>query len=68
MSHQLQRHIIATMRQMGKQYPALEPMLESMTVPQLQDLLRLMRDAKDNENRRMQSRMSRMGIPRGIIR
>lgn len=56
------------MRQMGKQYPALEPMLESMTVPQLQDLLRLMRDAKDNENRRMQSRMSRMGIPRGIIR
>jgi hypothetical protein len=68
MNHQLRHHIIATMRQMGRQYTALEPMLETMTVPQLQDLLCLMRDTKEAEGRRLQGRMSRMGIPRGMIR
>jgi hypothetical protein len=53
----------------NKRYPSLEPMLETMTEPQLQDLLRLVRDVQDSENRRMQSKVQRMtGIPRGIIR
>lgn len=68
MSQQLRHTVVATMRQMGKQYPALEPLLQTMTLPQLQDMLRLMRDTQENESRRMQGRMSRMGIPRGMIR
>jgi hypothetical protein len=67
MSH-LSRTVFATMRQMGRAYPALEPALETMTEPQLQDLLRLMRDIQEGEKNRMQGRMSRMGIPRGMIR
>jgi len=68
MNFSLRRTVLATMRQLGKQYPALEPMLETMTTPQLQDMLRLMRDVQENEKGRMQGRMSRMGIPRGMIR
>jgi hypothetical protein len=68
MNWELRHAVIAAMRQMGRQYTALEPMLETMTVPQLQDMLRLMRDTKEDESRRLQGRMSRMGIPRGMIR
>jgi len=69
MTH-LARTVLATMRQStGKAYPHLEPLLESMTEPQLRDLLRLVRDAQDQEKRRMQSKVTRMtGLPRGIIR
>ena len=53
----------------GKAYPALEPMLDTMTIPQLQDMLRLLRDVQDSEKRRMQSKVQRMtGLPRGLIR
>jgi hypothetical protein len=69
MSH-LAHLVLATMCQStGKRYPSLEPLMETMTEPQLQDLLRLVRDVADQENRRMQSKVQRMtGIPRGIIR
>jgi len=69
MSH-LARTVLATMCQStGKRYPELEPMLETMTDPQLQDMLRLLRDVQDSEKRRMQSRVQRMtGIPGSIIR
>ena len=64
----LARHIVAEMRRAGKRYPALEAMLDSMTEPQLRDLLNLMRDTKDAESRRMQGSARRMGLPAGFIR
>ena len=63
----LSRHIVAEMRRAGKMYPALEAMLDSMTEPQLRDLLNLMRDTKDAENRRMKGQARRMGMP-GLLR
>lgn len=69
MSH-LSRTVLATMRQFtGKAYPHLEPLLETMDVQQLQDMLRLLRDVQDSEKRRMQSKVQRMtGLPPGLIR
>ena len=65
----LARTVRATMRQMtGKMYPQLEPLLDTMDTQQLQDLLRLVRDVKDGENRRMQGKARRMGLPPGFIR
>jgi len=61
------RYITAEIRRMGKQYPALEALLPTMTEPQLRDLLNLMRDTKDAENRRMKGQAARMGLP-GLIR
>lgn len=62
------RTVFATMRQhTGKAYPEIEKMLDSMTEPQLQDLLRLIRDVKDHENLRCRSQMARMGLP-GVLR
>lgn len=52
---------------MGKQYCHLEALLPTMTEPQLQDLLLLMRDAKRDENQRCRSQAARMGFP-GVIR
>lgn len=66
MSH-LVRHITAEIRRMGKQYCHLEALLPTMTEPQLQDLLLLMRDAKRDENQRCRSQAARMGFP-GVIR
>jgi len=64
----LARHITAEIRRMGRQYPALEALLPTMTEPQLRDLLNLMRDTKDAEMRRMQSSARRMGLPPGYPR
>jgi len=64
----LDRHITAEIRRMGRQYPALEALLPTMTEPQLRDLLNLMRDTKDAEKRRMQSSARRMGLPPGVLR
>jgi len=64
----LARHITAEIRRMGRQYPALEALLPTMTEPQLRDLLNLMRDTKDAEMRRMQSSARRMGLPPGVLR
>lgn len=64
----LARHIVAEIRRMGKQYPALEALLPGMTEPQLRDLLNLIRDTTDNENRRMRGQARRMGLPPGVIR
>ena len=67
MSH-LARTVLATMRQhTGKMYPELEIVMETMTESQLRDLLRLIRDVKDHENRRCRSQATRLGIP-GLIR
>ena len=64
----LDRHITAEIRRMGRQYPALEALLPTMTEPQLRDLLNLMRDTKDAEKRRMQSSARRIGLPPGFPR
>jgi len=64
----LARTVLATMRQnTGKVYPSLEKMLPSMSEPQLQDLLRLVRDVTDSENRRCRAQVRRIGLP-GVIR
>lgn len=67
MAH-LARHITAEIRRMGKQYPALEALLPTMTEPQLRDLLNLIRDTRDGEKHRMQGQARRMGLPPGVIR
>ena len=64
----LKQHVVAAMRQMGKRYPELEGLLDTMTEAQTRELLHLVRDAQDHEKRRMQGQMTRMGIPRGLIR
>ena len=64
----LARHIVAEIRRMGKQYPALEALLPGMTEPQLRELFNLIRDSKDTENRRLRGRARRMGLPPGVIR
>jgi hypothetical protein len=53
---------------MGKQYPALEALMDSMDQAQLLDLHRLIRDAQDHGKRGVQARARRMGFPPGIIR
>lgn len=67
MAH-LARHITAEIRRMGKQYPALEALLPTMTEPQLRDLLNLLRDSQDEGERAVRSRARRMGFPPGVIR
>ncbi|KPL02534.1 MAG: hypothetical protein AMK75_02560 [Planctomycetes bacterium SM23_65] len=67
MTH-LARTVLATIRQStGKMYRELELVMETMTEPQLRDLLRLIRDVQDHENRRCKGRMARMGLP-GVLR
>lgn len=67
MSH-LARTLLAEIRQAtGRQYPALEPLLDGMTEAQLRDFLRLVRDVREDENRRCRGQASRMGLP-GLIR
>lgn len=65
---QLARHIVAEIRRMGKRYGHLEALLPGMTEPQLRDLLNLIRDTRDGENRRMQGQARRMGLPPGALR
>ena len=64
----LRQHIVAEIRRMGKQYRALEALLPGMTEPQLRDLLNLIRDTTENENRRMRGQAQRMGLPPGVLR
>lgn len=46
MNH-LRRIVVAEMLRNGRAYPELEAMVDSMEEPQLQDLLRLMREARN---------------------
>jgi hypothetical protein len=64
----LARYITAELRRMGKQYPALEALLPTMTEPQLRDLLNALRDSQDAGKRGVQARARRMGFPPGVIR
>ena len=65
----LARTVRATMYQFtGKAYPHLEPLLDTMTRPQLHDLLRLVREVKEAEARRTAGAIRRLGLPPGIIR
>lgn len=67
--NELVRLTLAEIRQTtGKAYPHLEARLAALSVPELRDLLRLVRDVRDGENSRMQGRLQRMGIPRGVVR
>ena len=62
------RNAIATIRELtGRQYPALEPLLEGMDERQLHDFTCLLNDVREGENRRCRGQASRMGLP-GIIR
>jgi hypothetical protein len=54
----LKQTVIAEMRRMGKQYPHLEAVMQTMTEPQLRDILNLIRDVGDNEK----SHMRRMAL------
>ena len=66
---QLARTVFATIRQStgNKTYRHLEKMLKTMDTQQLQDLLRLVRDVKQDENLRCRGQARRMGMP-GLIR
>lgn len=62
------RNALATIRQLsGRRYPELEKQLELMDERQLADLVRLLNDVRDGENRRCRGQASRMGLP-GILR
>lgn len=56
------QHVVAELRRMGKRYPALEPLLETMGTAALRDLLRAIRDAKDDGKRTMRAKANRYGL------
>lgn len=53
----LQRHVFATIRQAtGKQYPALESLIEKMDDRELQDMICLVRDVEFETKKRVRAR------------
>lgn len=65
---QYARQLSATIRQLtGKRYDRLEAAFPEMDREALLDLLRLLGDVREGENRRCRAQASRMGIP-GLIR
>ena len=53
----------ATIRQTtGKQYPKVEALLDSMDAEQMQELIRMIRDAEDGGRRKAGANARRMGL------
>jgi hypothetical protein len=58
----LSQHIVAELRRMGKQYPALEALLPTLSIPAARDLLRALKDAKEEGSRTARAKLNRMGL------